>query len=188
MSRIMRRPAHLSAARAEAPAPSSPLDLDALFREHSAYVAYIGVRIMGRDADVDDLVQDVFYEAVRSVERLRDTSLPSVRGWLSTVTVRAATRRLRARKLRRWLGLDRDATDDLQGFAFPGATPEQNALIARVYRVLETLPARQRVAWTMHKIEGETLEDVGRALGASLSTVKRWVAAAQERLERKLGA
>ena len=65
-------------------------------------VARIASRILGRDnEEVDDLVQDVFAEAATGLARLRDTSAGSLKGWLATVTVRVATRRLRARRLRR---------------------------------------------------------------------------------------
>jgi len=38
-------------------APAEPVDFDRVFREYAAYVAAIGLKIMGRDDDLDDLVQ-----------------------------------------------------------------------------------------------------------------------------------
>ena len=81
---------------------SGPLTLDGAFRRYSSYVARIGTRILGRDDDeLDDLVQDVFTRAAAGLKRM--TGAAEVRGWLATVTVRVAVRRLRLRRVRRFV-------------------------------------------------------------------------------------
>ena len=72
-------------------------ELGELFRRYAPYVSTIGLRLLGRDDDLDDLVQDVFIEAYRGIHGLRTPE--AIRGWLARITVRRATRRLRARKL-----------------------------------------------------------------------------------------
>ena len=42
-----------------------------LFRRYSPYVATIGIRLLGRDDELDDLVQEVFIEAYRGFHQLR---------------------------------------------------------------------------------------------------------------------
>src|SRR3954466_3911006 len=81
------------------PAPS----LDEAFRAHSRYVAALGLKILGRPDEVDDLVQDVFLAARRGLASLRHDS--AARAWLATVAVRLAFRRLRRRRLRGFVGL-----------------------------------------------------------------------------------
>src|SRR5690606_17816100 len=84
-----------------------PVDLASAFRAYGRYVAWIGMRILGRPEDVDDLVQDVFLDAVRGIDRLRDPA--SAKGWLATLTVRKARRVLRKRRMLRFLGIDEGA-------------------------------------------------------------------------------
>ena len=81
----------------QAPLPALS-DFDALFHRFAPYVATIGLRILGRDGEVDDLVQEVFFEAHRGLESLR--SPDAVKGWLARICVRKATRRLKRRRLR----------------------------------------------------------------------------------------
>ena len=103
--------------------------------------------------------------------------------WLATVTVRVASRRLRRRRLWRFLGLD-----DVTGSAEPvatGASPEQQALLASLYRVLDDVPVRERVAWALRFLEGRGLDEVATLCGCSLATAKRRVAAVQQVLERR---
>src|SRR3954447_14241879 len=83
---------------------SERTDASSIFRRYSPYVAAIALRLLGRDDDVDDVVQDVFLASLRGLTALRDPA--AIRGWLATVTVRTTRRRLRMRRLRAMVGLD----------------------------------------------------------------------------------
>ncbi len=156
--------------------PARGYDVADAFRLFSAYVAHIATRILGREDDIDDLVQDVFCEALSGIKRLREPA--AAKGWLATVTVRLATRRLRARRLRLALRID----TPMQDVVWPGASPEQAAILARVYRRLAREPARHRAAWILRVVEGESLETVARLCSTSLPSVKRWIRGVQDRL------
>lgn len=175
------RPALRLVTGAAAPddAPPASLDPGVAFRRHASYVAAIAYRLLGRDEEVDDTVQEVFLAAVRGLPALRDPG--AVKGWLASVTVRVASRRLKRRRLRIFLRLDPELA--YETVADPGASPEQRALLARVYRLLDDLPADQRIAWTLRYVEGERLEQVAVLCGCSLATAKRRIAAAASLLE-----
>ena len=172
------------------PAPlgtDPPHDLDALYRRYAPYVATIAVRILGRDDELDDVVQDTFVNALRGLRGLREPA--AVKGWLAKITVRLATRRLRVLRLRRALHLSRDAFDhdaNMTPLAAPSATEEQRALIARVYRVLDHLPAAERVAWVLRQIQGEPLHRLPELCDCSLSTAQRRLARAQAAIDQEL--
>ena len=93
-------------------------ELGDLFKRYASYVATIGIRLLGRDDELDDLVQEVFIEAYRGLHQLR--SPDAVKAWLARITVRRATRRLRRRRLRAFFSLDSlpaDATTAHRGCA-----------------------------------------------------------------------
>jgi RNA polymerase sigma-70 factor, ECF subfamily len=154
---------------------TGPIDLDEAFRRYAPLVAAISFRILGTHQDVEDVVQDVFLEARRWLARIHEPG--SLKGWLTTVTVRTARRRLRRRKLRMMLHLG-DAPEYLE-LADSGASPRQRALLAEIYRVLDRLPVEERSAWTLRLVEGQSLPEVAQHCGCSLATVKRRVASAQ---------
>jgi RNA polymerase sigma-70 factor, ECF subfamily len=159
-------------------------DLDALYRRYAPYVAAVGTRILGRnDHELDDLVQDAFLNALRGLAGLREPA--AIKGWLARITVRLATRRLRGRRLRRLLHLD-EASADHAALAAPSATPEQRAAIARLYHVLDALPAQDRVAWVLRHVQGEPLQRIPELCGCSLSTAQRRLRRAQAAVERGL--
>ncbi len=156
-----------------------------LFRQYAPYVARIGHRLLGRDDEVDDLVQDVFLAAHRGLRKLRQQE--AVKGWLATVAVRQARKRLRMRRVRTALYFDASSTpSDYDNIADSGATPEDRTLLAQIYRQLDRIPVQQRLAWTLRHIEGETLERVAQLCRCSLATAKRRIKAAELTLSREL--
>jgi RNA polymerase sigma-70 factor (ECF subfamily) len=155
------------------------LALPELFRRYAPYIATIGFRLLGRDDELDDLVQDVFIEAHRRLHQLRDAS--AAKGWLARIAVRGASRRLRRRRLRAFFSLD--AVSGHEALVDLAATPEERAHIASTYRLLERLPVAQRVTWILRHIEGETLDGIAELCRCSKATVQRRIRAAQKTLE-----
>jgi len=159
------------------------LETGDLFRRYAPYVAKIGYRLLGRDDDIDDLVQDVFLAAHRGLRSLRQPE--AVKGWLATVAVRVARRRLRRRRMLTVVGLG-GPNDYQHEVVDPAASPEQRALVSQVYRILDRLPVDHRIAWTLRHVQGETLERVAELAGCSLATAKRRIRAAALAIEEEV--
>jgi len=159
--------------------PAQIGSLNLLFRSYSGYVAAIALRLLGRDEDVDDVVQDVFLSAWKGIGQLRDAA--AVKGWLATVTVRIARRKLRMRKVKVFLRFEDEP--QYENIPAPGATAEQRVLLKRVYAILEEVPVNERLAWTLRYVEREQLDDVARLCDCSLATAKRRIAAAQAAID-----
>jgi RNA polymerase sigma-70 factor (ECF subfamily) len=160
------------------------LAFDAVFVRYAPYVASVGLRLLGRRDEVDDLVQDVFLEAYRGLRQVRDAG--AVKGWLATIAVRQASRRLRRRRLAHHLGW-RQTEADYESAAGREASPEQRLQLARVYRALDQLPVKLRVPWVLRYIEGEPIERIAEACGISRATAHRRISAAHEALRKAVG-
>lgn len=169
----------LRAIAAAPPAAAPHGELGALFRSYSGYVATIAVRILGYDEEVDDVVQDVFLAALSGLKTVRSPEL--IKSWLGTITVRKASFRLRRRRLRSYIGLTDPPCAKLPA---PGVSPEEQALLQRVYAALDRLPVAERVAWILRHIEGEQIDQVAQLTGCSVATVKRRLLAAHQAIER----
>jgi RNA polymerase sigma-70 factor, ECF subfamily len=162
--------------------PVDPGNFDQVFRRYAPYVARIATRLLGRDGEVDDLVQDVFLEAHRGLASVHTPA--ALGGWLARICVRRATRRLRRRKLLAWLSLDHVSERELP--PLPGVSAEDRTEAARLYRALDRLPAEERVAWLLRHVEGETLDDMVELCGCSKSTVQRRLWRAEAQLSREV--
>src|SRR5690606_41700096 len=81
-----------------------PATDSALFERFAPYVARIGLRLLGRESDVDDLIQEVFLAAFRQRHQVREPQ--AFKSWLAIIAVRTARRQLRRRRMRAFVGLD----------------------------------------------------------------------------------
>lgn len=147
----------------------------ALYKRHASYVAGVVYRILGQDADLDDIVQEAFVEGFRRLDTITDRS--KLRGFLVTIAVRRIHRRLGWRY--RW----REAASKLFDVAPRVSDPAEREGVHALYRALEGVPAKQRIAWVLHRVEGFTLPEAADQSGVSLATVKRWIARVDEAVE-----
>lgn len=150
---------------------------EALYRRHVHAVTRLAVRLLSRSTEAEDVVQDAFITAFADLTKLRDES--AFGGWVTRIAIRQVHRRYRRRRLLRALGLDRGEDDlALEHQMDSAAGPEALAAVRELARMLETLGARERIAWTLRHIEGCKLEEVAASLGVSLATAKRAIASA----------
>jgi RNA polymerase sigma-70 factor (ECF subfamily) len=169
------------------PAPPSgeePLTFEQTYRRYARYVAAVVLRLDPGVPDLDDVVQDVFLAAASGLRRLRDKN--ATKAWLATVTVRMVRRRLQLRRMWRWFGIgedDRPPAPLVDG----GSNPVDRLLLGAVYEVLDSMPVDDRVAFVLHHIEGEKLEEVAQICRCSLATAKRRIARAQQAIDQRVG-
>jgi RNA polymerase sigma-70 factor (ECF subfamily) len=150
------------------------LDLDDAFRRFAPLIASVSLRMLGRPQEVEDLVQDVFLEARRSLAQIRSPG--AFKYWLIKVTVREAKRRLHRRRFRTLLGLE--SNSDYEGIIDQSASTSHRTFVGELYRLLDQIPVNHRIAWTLRYIEGESSEEVAEKCNCSLATAKRWISAA----------
>lgn len=158
---------------------------DALYRRHAPAVLRVVSLLLGRSAEVDDVMQDAFVKALRQVSTLRDPEMFGA--WVSRIAVNLARSQLRRRRLLQRLGLDRGDDEGMARFPAPGLTAEDRAELARVSERLRALPADTQIAWTLRRAEGWALADIAEALRLSLATTKRRIAAADALMPAHLG-
>src|SRR5271163_2812737 len=89
---------------------------DRVFREYAPRVYHLARRMLGNDADAEDVTQDVLLQVVRKLDTFRGDSQLST--WLHRVTVNAALvhRQKRANRQKHETG---EATDDVLETAAP---------------------------------------------------------------------
>jgi RNA polymerase sigma-70 factor (ECF subfamily) len=151
----------------------------AIYRRHAAYVAGVAYRLLGRDGEVDDVVQETFVAAARQLGEIRDPE--HFRYWLVRVAVRNVHRRLAQR--RRFSLFSRE----IEATAARLSDPRASAEVVALYEALSTVPPKLRIVWILRHVEGMTLPEVAEVCDASLATVKRRLADAEERVKRRLG-
>lgn len=148
-----------------------------LIHAYSSLVRQSLFRVLGSAHDLDDLEQDTFVTVLARCHTLRDPL--ALRSFVVSVAMRIARNELRKRAIRRFVGLD-VAGDHMREPAYDAVRAE---LLRHVYAALNRLSPNIRIAFVLRHVEGCELAEVAVACGCSLSTVKRWLTAADQRLQ-----
>ncbi|HKE14984.1 MAG TPA: sigma-70 family RNA polymerase sigma factor [Kofleriaceae bacterium] len=153
-----------------------------LFRDQRGRVHRTLYRILGSNADMEDLVQDVFLEVFRSLDRYRGEARLST--WIARITARVAMH---------YFGRRKPPSYSLDALPFEveaaGPSAEQVALAReaarRLYRALDRVEAAQRVAFALHVIDGIPLREVADITESSLVATKSRVWRARREIEKR---
>ncbi len=155
-------------------------DVDAfctLAGRHQRSTYLLALKYCGNHHDAEDLAQEVFMSAYRAIGSFRAAS--SFRTWLSRITFNAF---LNHRRKNDPLSVSRRSEDDPEsslpavGFRASGASAratENSLLVGEVFRFLETVPPRQRLAFLLKHQEGQTCQEIAEVMGTSVGTVKK---------------
>lgn len=150
-----------------------------LVKRHAAAVArFLGAS--GGGDDVEDLVQEAFFRAFRSIARFRGGS--SFRTWVMTIASNALKDLKRRARRGDVLSLeDRDVADTS---ADPyGETVSRDA-VRRVEAELGRLPRLQRDVFLLRAQEGLEYDEIARALGTTPGAARVHYHHAVQRLKR----
>lgn len=160
---------------------------EALFRRHGRMAAGLAHRVLASgQADVDDLVQDAFVAAFTRLDSLQSPEAFST--WLGSIVIRLASKRLRRRSLMTRLGLYR--TEEFDFDPVSGYEPPTDIAVElrEMYALLDRLKPEERIALVLRRVDGLGVAEIAEQMDMSMSTVKRRLRVAEERLDRALSA
>lgn len=140
-----------------------------LFDRYAPHVRRILARVMGFDAELADLLHDVFVAALGSIHTLHQPE--RLKAWLTSIAVFTARRCIRRRRARRWLFFM--APQELPELTAVGADPATAEALRVTYRILAEMPADLRIVFSLRCIDGLELTEVAAACDVSLATIKR---------------
>jgi RNA polymerase sigma factor (sigma-70 family) len=151
-----------------------------LVARHQQAVRTFLWRLLGNEADADDMAQETFLAAWTHARSFRGEA--SVRGWLCGIAWR------KAKGAQRSWAQQRSRDTAYQEGRSPGSTapPTMEDRLA-VKRALQALPLEQRAAVTLCLVCGFSHSEAAEILGAPLGTVKSHVLRGRERLVREIG-
>ncbi len=153
-----------------------------IFRRHRADVARLVFRMVGRSADLEDLVQDVFLQVHKSLPEFRGQAKFST--WLHRVTVNVVLMARRSAKSRPTLVLDIPEDTGASDDARPDDVAEMRRRRVAFARALESLPEKKRIVFVLHELEGKTPQEIAAIVDAPVLTVRtRLFYARQDLLE-----
>jgi RNA polymerase sigma-70 factor (ECF subfamily) len=160
--------------------PPETLTPELVFREYAPRIYHIARRMLGNDADAEDVTQEVLLQVVRKLDTFRGES--QLGTWLHRVTVNAALahREKRANRQKHEAG---EPVDDTVAPSGPSGVvkrwnvaPHEPVLAAEQTELIEkaiaTLPVPYRDVYVLADVEGLHNAEIGEILDLSLPAVK----------------
>jgi RNA polymerase sigma-70 factor, ECF subfamily len=162
------------------PSPGPPPTIEQVFRDYAPRIYNLALRMLGNEADAEDVTQDVLLQLIRKLDTFRgESAFPT---WLHRITVNAALAYRRKRASRE----QHQVHDPLESFLEEGkhATPVRNwwvqpdklALDRETQRLIEKaiagLPEIYRDVYVLADVEGLANSEIADMLKLSVPAVK----------------
>lgn len=150
------------------------------WRRFAPMVLMMAERSLGSRSEADDIGQQVFYHVFRKAKTLRDPD--NLRSFVYSFAVRELKSELRRRKLRSWLSFHQP--EELVDLDYRTSDVESRDLLRKCHALLDRLSPRDRLVFVLRRMESMTVEEIATTMDISVSTVKRSMAHASNRLLR----
>lgn len=162
-----------------------PRSFDRVVEAYRGRVARLAYRLLGWDAEAEDVVQDVFLAALTAAKGFRGESSPWT--WLAAITVNRCRSLRRKRLVRAALFA---AFGERKAREAAGRRPDgpEAETLERVTRAVRALPQKLREAAVLRYLEEMSIDEAARVLKISPNAVEVRLHRARERLRRSLAA
>lgn len=161
-----------------------PEAFEALVIEHQHRVFGVAFRMLGSRAEAEDVAQEAFLRAYRSVAEFRGDAKLST--WLYAITSRLCLNRLDSAERRR----TRHGDDLLESVADERLDPtgalEQRQRAVALHLAIAELSDERRLVVVLADLEGLAYEEIAEALGLPVGTVRSRLHRARMELRERL--
>jgi RNA polymerase sigma-70 factor (ECF subfamily) len=158
-------------------------------RQGMVYNTVLG--LLQNAEDAEDVTQDVFIKVFESVHQFKGESAFST--WLYRIAVTTALEYLRKKKRKKrfafvtnLFGDDQSPLHDPPDFVHPGVQLDNRENARMLMGTLKKIPENQRVAFTLHKVEGLSYQEVAEVMQTSVAAIESLIHRAKQNLKKML--
>jgi RNA polymerase sigma-70 factor (ECF subfamily) len=140
--------------------------------------------------DAEDIAQNVFMEVFKSIQTFKGDSKLST--WIYRITTNKCLEFIRKRNTKKRFAflqsltgnaIPLDKTNYFTEINHPGILMENKELNATLFKAINALPENQKVAFTLHKIDGKSYQEIAEITKRSLSSVESLMFRAKKNLK-----
>lgn len=149
-----------------------------LVRRYQGPMFRLAVRMLASRGDAEDVVQEVFLTAWRSLATLHAEA--AFVGWLYRMVTNRCLNVIRARHTT--VDVDLAQRESRSAGSRPERTVEVSEQLAAVTVALQRLTGEQRACWLLREVHGRSYEEIAQAVGVTTTTVRGRIARARAQL------
>ena len=149
------------------------------------------IGIVQNAEDAEDVAQEVFIQVYRSIHQFKGEAKLST--WLYRIATTRALDLLRSRKskkrfgfMQRLFGDGNEPLHELPDFNHPGVALDRKESAARLFKAIAQLPDNQKTAFTLHKLEDLSYQEVSDVMQTSVPAVESLMHRAKQNLRKIL--
>jgi RNA polymerase sigma factor (sigma-70 family) len=141
--------------------------------------------------DAEDVTQEVFVKIFESISSFKGDSRLST--WIYRITVTKALDHLRKKKTKKRFGLiqsifgnEKQDVAEKPDFYHPGVMLDNKEKAAVLFKAISLLPENQKTAFTLHKVEGLSYQEVSDVMNTTVPAVESLMHRAKSNLRKWL--
>ena len=141
--------------------------------------------------DAEDIAQEVFIEIFNAIEKFRGEAKLST--WIYRIAVNKSLEFIRKQKRQKRFAfftnifeISADKELKVTDFKHPGVKLESQENSKILFAAIARLPENQKIAFTLHKVEGLSYAEVCQVMQLSLSSVESLMFRAKKNLQKAL--
>ena len=149
------------------------------------------VGILQNAEDAEDVTQEVFVQVFESIKTFKAESKLST--WLYRITVSKALDHLRRKQRKKrfayiqsLFGAGGETIIEKPDFNHPGIALDNKERSAILFKAIDRLPENQKIAFTLHKVEGLSYQEISDVMKTSVSSVESLMHRAKNNLKKLL--
>jgi len=147
--------------------------------------------IVNNAEDAEDVAQEVFIQVHRYINSFKGESKLST--WLYRIATTRALDLLRSRKskkrfgmLQRLFGEGNEPVVEIPDFNHPGVSLDRKENAAKLFKAIAQLPENQKTAFTLHKLEDLSYQEISEVMKTSVPAVESLMHRARQNLRKIL--
>ncbi len=155
---------------------------------YSEKIYRLALSILQHQEDAEDVTQDVFTTVYSSIAQFKQDAKLST--WMYRITVNKCQELIRRKSRKKRFGfmtsLDQLESTKTSDFMHPGVELENKERAAILFKAINRLPENQRLAFTMHKLEGIPYDEIAQILNVTLASIESLLYRAKQQLKQSL--
>jgi RNA polymerase sigma-70 factor, ECF subfamily len=164
-----------------------------LYNVHKNVVYNLCLHYVLNAEDAQDITQEVFVKVYQRYHQY-DTKAASLKTWICRIAINHCLDFLKAKKTKKRFGFitslfhpdTNEALPDAMNVNHPGLESEDKEALQKLLQIIYALPANQKTAIILSKIEDRTQKEVAEIMNTGIKAVESLLQRAKQTIHKKL--